>query len=83
MASSTHGIQGLPQEVFHIILDYLGNNKAILRSCSLVCHTWLQAARPRLFSIVSLYACERRLFEFLEFLDTHPDIAGYVRSLML
>ncbi|KAI0356090.1 hypothetical protein OH77DRAFT_1401805, partial [Trametes cingulata] len=79
----SQGIQALPQEVFHIILDYLGNNKTILRSCSLVCRTWMQASRPRLFAIVSLYACERRLIEFLGFLDTHPDIAAHVRSLML
>ncbi|OSD01487.1 hypothetical protein PYCCODRAFT_522469 [Trametes coccinea BRFM310] len=81
--STSGGIQGLPQEVFHIILDYLGNNKTVLRNCSLVCRSWLQASRPRLFSIVSLYACERRLIGFQQFLDTHPDIAGHVRSLML
>ncbi|KAI0823001.1 hypothetical protein BC628DRAFT_633214 [Trametes gibbosa] len=80
---NSHGVQDLPREIFHIILDYLGSNKPILRSCSLVCRSWLQASRPRLFAIVSLYACEQRLVGFLEFLGTHPDIPNHVRSLML
>ncbi|KAH9855348.1 hypothetical protein C2E23DRAFT_724772, partial [Lenzites betulinus] len=80
---NSRGIQDLPQEIFHIILDYLGNNKSILRSCSLVCRSWLQVSRPRLFAIVSLYACEQRLVGFLYFLGTHPDITSHVRSLML
>ncbi|KAI0763104.1 hypothetical protein BD413DRAFT_484587, partial [Trametes elegans] len=78
-----HGIQTLPQEVFHMILDHLGHNKPTLRSCSLVCHTWSAASRPRLFATVSRYAHEGRLLKFLEFLEGHSDIAGYIRSLIL
>ncbi|EIW55205.1 uncharacterized protein TRAVEDRAFT_131276, partial [Trametes versicolor FP-101664 SS1] len=81
--NARRGIQDLPQEIFHIILNYLGDNKQILRNCSLVCRSWLQASRPRFFAVVSLYACERRLVNFLDFLDTHPDITSHVRSLML
>ncbi|KAI0631098.1 hypothetical protein C8Q77DRAFT_183447 [Trametes polyzona] len=83
MAELHRGIQNLPQEVFRIVLDHLGHNKALLRNCSLVCRSWLQASRPRLFATVSLYACENRLVEFLSFLDTHPDITNHVRSLTL
>ncbi|KAI0676465.1 hypothetical protein C8Q78DRAFT_960779, partial [Trametes maxima] len=79
----SRGIQGLPQEVFHMVLDCLENNKSSLRSCSLVCRSWLQASRPLLFATVSLYACERRLVDFLGFLDTHLDITDHVLSLML
>ncbi len=79
----THsGIQDLPQEIFHMILDILDYHKETLRSCSLVCRSWLQASRPRFFAVVSLYASERRLVDFLNFLDTHPDITNHVRSLM-
>lgn len=81
--NARRGIQDLPQEIFHIILNYLGDNKQILRNCSLVCRSWLQASRPRFFAVVSLYACERRLVDFLDFLDTHPYITSHVRSLML
>ncbi|KAI0642665.1 hypothetical protein C8Q79DRAFT_226097 [Trametes meyenii] len=83
MIMGSRGVQGLPQEVFHMVLNCLENNKSSLRSCSLVCRSWLQASRPLLFATVSLYACEWRLVDFLGFLDTHSDITDYVLSLML
>ena len=81
--ATARGIQGLPPEVFDIILYYLGDTKSLLQSCSLVCRTWLHASRPRLFSIVSVQANERLLSGFINFLDTHKDLASYVRSLMV
>ncbi|KAI0654556.1 hypothetical protein C8Q70DRAFT_888466, partial [Cubamyces menziesii] len=81
--ATARGIQGLPPEIFDIILYYLGDTKSLLQSRSLVCRSWLHASRPRLFSIVSVQANERRLSRFINFLDTHKDLASYVRSLMV
>ncbi|KAI0327217.1 hypothetical protein GY45DRAFT_1155510 [Cubamyces sp. BRFM 1775] len=81
--ATTRGIQGLPPEIFDIILDSLGGTKSTLQSCSLICRTWLQASRRRLFSDLCVQAAEGRLSQFLTFIDTHSDIAGYVRSLTL
>ncbi|KAH9899331.1 hypothetical protein C8Q73DRAFT_606356, partial [Cubamyces lactineus] len=81
--TTARGIQGLPPEIFDIVLDNLGDTKSLLQRCSLVCRTWLHASRPRLFSIVSVQASGRRLSQFIDFLDTHEDLASYVRSLMV
>ena len=83
--ATTRGIQGLPPEIFDIILDSLGGTKSshTLQSCSLICRTWLQASRRRLFTDLCVQAAEGRLSQFFTFIDTHSDIAGYVRSLTL
>ncbi|KAI0656863.1 hypothetical protein C8Q70DRAFT_1006404 [Cubamyces menziesii] len=60
--ATARGIQGLPPEVFDIILYYLGDTKSLLQSCSLVCRTWLHASRPRLFSTAVAGINARALF---------------------
>ena len=40
----------LPQELIDAIIDYLHDNKRTLRSCTLVCKTWIYRARFHLFS---------------------------------
>ncbi|KAF9526870.1 hypothetical protein CPB83DRAFT_857133 [Crepidotus variabilis] len=46
----------LPQELTDHIIDHLYDDSASLRSCALVCHSWLPPSRYHLFAKVSLKA---------------------------
>ncbi|RDX45787.1 hypothetical protein OH76DRAFT_1357161, partial [Lentinus brumalis] len=38
-----------PTEITEAILDNLDDDRSSLKSCALVCSTWLASTRPRLF----------------------------------
>lgn len=44
----------LPLEVFAIVIDYLEGDSQTLKSCTLVCRSWLQFSRPHLFRFMRI-----------------------------
>ncbi|KIP02383.1 hypothetical protein PHLGIDRAFT_79196, partial [Phlebiopsis gigantea 11061_1 CR5-6] len=50
----------LAQELVDHIIDFLHNDPATLRSCTLVAHTWLPSSRFHLFSRVEVQVAESR-----------------------
>ncbi|KAH9889082.1 hypothetical protein C8Q73DRAFT_794062 [Cubamyces lactineus] len=72
----------LPVELIHAILEHASHEKATLSACALVSHTWCDLSRPHLFSSLAI-ASQGTFDEFGEFLNSHPDVARYVRRLEL
>ncbi|OCH84290.1 hypothetical protein OBBRIDRAFT_741816, partial [Obba rivulosa] len=51
--SRTHS-ERLPPELTDTIIDFLHDDDAALRACSLTCRAWLRSSRTHLFGSVSL-----------------------------
>ncbi|KAF8875359.1 hypothetical protein CPB85DRAFT_1345751 [Mucidula mucida] len=80
----------LPHELVQIIIDELHSDKAALRSCSLVCHSWAACAQRSLFSYIclapSLFGLSPNpgpslLTRFHNITSTAPHLLRYVRVL--
>ncbi|KAG6890451.1 hypothetical protein C0992_001645 [Termitomyces sp. T32_za158] len=75
----------LPQELVDYIIDYLFDDTAALRNCSLVCHAWRPSSQLHLFSTLSLKATPRacpaelcrRLYHLLR---SSPTLCLYIRE---
>lgn len=71
----------IPPELTDIIIDHLYNNKATLRSCSLVGRQWTPAAQYHLFHTISTseyYVPQSR--RFAQLLEASPHLGPYVRE---
>jgi len=76
-----------PQELLEMTIDHLHNHKPSLRSCSLVCHTWVNASRHHLFNSVHVWRDARDRAEkyilplFSDFLRCTAHCAKFIRTL--
>jgi hypothetical protein len=73
----------LPSEITDRIIDFLHDSQTDLRTCALVCRTWLASSRFHLFEKIHInsaggyFAC-RKLYKAIQ---QSPDIALHVRAL--
>ena len=66
-------------ELYDYIIDFLHDDHSALRTCSLVCRSWLPASRSHLFYHLALdYGDPRRIFAAI---CSSPHIASYVNTL--
>jgi hypothetical protein len=73
----------LPPELCDMIVDHLHDNKAALANCTLVCRSWLRAARYHLFDSIYIHL-ERdldALEHFLAYLRSRPSVRTYVKDI--
>ncbi|OCH90374.1 hypothetical protein OBBRIDRAFT_730925, partial [Obba rivulosa] len=68
----------LPQEMTDTIIDFLHDDAAALRSCSLTCRTWLVRSRHHLFSEIKLQGGTASIALFARLLSFAPHLAPYV-----
>jgi hypothetical protein len=84
----------LPQELMDIIFESTEDGKWTLRSCSLVCSSWLHSSRRHLFRRIVLLPPSRRHYDsgsrptsdgqrLHNLLNMSPHIATYIRELKL
>lgn len=68
-----------------MIIDHLHDDKNVLSKCTLVCHSWLRAARYHLFDRIELRLDkDKETFEkFLVYLKATPAVRMYIRDLCL
>jgi hypothetical protein len=73
----------IPQEIIEYIVDELHGHILTLKSCALVCHSFLHICRKYLFSTIHLLSNthSRRLHERV--LKETPEIALYIRELFV
>ncbi|TFK88485.1 hypothetical protein K466DRAFT_547043 [Polyporus arcularius HHB13444] len=78
-------IRDLPPEIFHNILNELGcHDRDAISVCALVCRDWLEISREHLFSELHVpRGLDESFDDLANFLETHPILAGYVRTLSL
>lgn len=71
----------MPPELTDLVIDFLHNDRASLKNCSLVSHQWLPAARYHLFHTLN----PMQMFHdesLLKLLDSSPDIGRYVHTVI-
>ncbi|KAI0808144.1 hypothetical protein C8Q74DRAFT_1231216 [Fomes fomentarius] len=75
----------LPLEVWLIVIDYLEKHIETLRTCSLVCRSWVSTTRSRLFRTMEIFptASSDVLQCFSDFLQSCQDARTYLRDLTL
>lgn len=75
----------LPVEVWSIVIDYLEKHNDTLRTCSLVCRSWVPTTRSRLFRTMEIFptASSDGLQCFSDFLQSCQDARTYLRDLTL
>lgn len=71
----------IPPELHDQTIDHLCDDKSALRSCALVCRSWLPRSRLHLFQSVRLTGVWKEAEEFSAHLTTHPTLGRYVRRL--
>lgn len=72
----------LPVELWDNILDHLWEDRDSLAECSLVCRTWLPAARTHLFHTVALVRLKRKR-DYTGKLQAFHRICPFIRRLKL
>ncbi|KAI0780392.1 hypothetical protein BD413DRAFT_1000 [Trametes elegans] len=72
----------LPQELVDQVIDHLWSDRTSLLECSLVCHSWVPAARTHLFSFQRLTGV-KDCFRFEQLLECVPAVAHYIRKLVI
>jgi hypothetical protein len=84
----------LPQELIDSVIDHCHDDHSTLKTCALVCKTWLPSSRSHIFHAITLQPPEKparsffvrritdsqRLFRILQ---TSPKIALYIRELSI
>ncbi|KIP02378.1 hypothetical protein PHLGIDRAFT_297748 [Phlebiopsis gigantea 11061_1 CR5-6] len=70
----------LPQELIDYVMDFLHDDRASLRVCTLVSHTWLPAGRLHLFSDHLVRVGAANVFDFLRWSRSCEFGPQYVRS---
>ncbi|KAI0656108.1 hypothetical protein C8Q70DRAFT_1014686 [Cubamyces menziesii] len=85
MACETlHDPSHLPGEIVDAIVDHLPDeDKATLRSCSLVCSGWLPSSRRRLFATFLSDAGDFALTDLIDFISSAPDVCCHIRRFIL
>ena len=85
----------LPQELVDIILENVGDDKATLAQCSLVCHSWSPHSRRLLFAKIHIIISRTRsnspvpvrsqLHSFLSYLNhsPRPAVAGHIHDVRI
>lgn len=72
-----------PPEICDMIIDFLYSDKSSLATCSLVCRSWLRAARYHLFETIYVH-CDKDVdafCNFLTYLQSTPTIRPYIKDL--
>ncbi|RDX44471.1 hypothetical protein OH76DRAFT_1359600 [Lentinus brumalis] len=73
----------LPAELWDMAIDFLHDDKSSLKSCSLVCHSWLSSTRYHLFHAISPRRAEASLPQLRRFLASFALSALVTRQLSL
>ncbi|KAI0075864.1 hypothetical protein K474DRAFT_1599105, partial [Panus rudis PR-1116 ss-1] len=73
------------QELVDICIDYLHDDQRALRTCSLVCRSWLASARHHLLESVVIKGItqKRGLNTFMDFLDKEPYARTHIRHVRI
>jgi len=71
--------QTLPPELDDYVLDFLHDDRAALKACSLTCKSWRPVARYHLFRCITWYATYDEAFG--QMLAESPDIARVIHDL--
>ncbi|KAL6301733.1 hypothetical protein BKA93DRAFT_796386 [Sparassis latifolia] len=72
----------VPQEICDHILDYLWNDYATLRICSLTTRKWLPTTRFHRFRTVVIFSSSSYT-QFMDILDKSPAVGSYIGDLSL
>ncbi|KAI0350813.1 hypothetical protein OH77DRAFT_1008220 [Trametes cingulata] len=83
MASPVQILPPLPGEITDAIIDHLHDSRDTLRSCALVCSSWLASSRHHLFAFFSAGPEKAALTDLLDFVTTKPDVTGHIRHFLL
>lgn len=70
----------IPTEITEAVLDNLDDDQSSLKSCALVCSTWLASTRPRLFHKCTITNKDRAR-EAAAFFASSPEVAAHIRYL--
>ncbi|RPD55221.1 hypothetical protein L226DRAFT_616361 [Lentinus tigrinus ALCF2SS1-7] len=83
--SNIRNIQRLSPELLGLVLSHMDGDIATLKVCSLVCPTWASQARRVLFREVVVRPAmpSRTWTDFFQLLSASPEVARYIRRLML
>ena len=68
-----------------MVIDFLHDEKAVLSICTLVCRSWLRAARYHLFDSIHVH-CKTNpdaFHKFLAYLESTPSVRAYIKDLCL
>ncbi|EKM56510.1 uncharacterized protein PHACADRAFT_58578, partial [Phanerochaete carnosa HHB-10118-sp] len=74
---------GLPSELVDIIIHHCHNDPATLATCALVQKSWVPRARYHFWRELHLTCTKEELEKVGSMLDESPDIAFYVRDVIL
>ncbi|OCH90111.1 hypothetical protein OBBRIDRAFT_628100 [Obba rivulosa] len=72
----------VPPELADRIIDFLHDDPASLRTCSLTCRSWVHSSRYHIFHFIELSAL-RHYIAFARLLKTAPCLGRYVRSMVI
>jgi hypothetical protein len=72
----------IPQEIIDSIIAEVGDDRRLLKQCSLVSSSFLLPSRKQLFSRISLER-DHRCWEIYQFLVQNPVIKSFVRSISI
>ena len=78
----THRQSVLAPELVDTVIDFLYNDRKVLNVCSLVCKTWVSAARYHLFGTIILHPSNIRSFHALR-ASPHVTITPFIRRLSI
>ncbi|RPD80461.1 hypothetical protein L226DRAFT_609355 [Lentinus tigrinus ALCF2SS1-7] len=73
----------LPPELWDRVIDYLHDDKRVLKRTSLVCKAWRPSSQFHLFHDICYYSPEQWFHDIppiLQFVTTAPHLAAYVRD---
>ena len=75
----------LPGEVIDKILDHLHGDVATLKTCTLVCRSWIPTCRYHLFAAITCHPAVpgKGIAELLQWILVSPDVVPYVRWLYI
>ncbi|KAJ8482536.1 hypothetical protein ONZ51_g5295 [Trametes cubensis] len=82
-SSSLWGCCLLPLELVESVIQHASCDKTALAACTLVSQCWSAVANTYPFSSLTIFEYQSPLDLCSNFLDSHPDIARYVRRLKL
>ncbi|KAJ6462281.1 hypothetical protein C8R47DRAFT_1202253 [Mycena vitilis] len=71
------------QELVDYIIDFLGDSGADLKTCALVCHSWLPAAQSHIFRTIRAMVAYNDPKRWSRVLDASPHLIRYIRRLDL
>lgn len=77
----SNAYSSIPPELSDRVLDFLHNDEETLKSCSLVCKSWLPASRYHLWYRTTLRFAGREEKDYAQFLKSSPVITSCVVDL--